>query len=58
MPLRVNYSGVMPVIFASSILMFPTMIFRVLGGRFHWKVFDDWPPSCSAARRSTLFFTG
>jgi preprotein translocase subunit SecY len=40
MPLRVNYSGVMPVIFASAILMFPTMILRVLGGRFHWMVFD------------------
>jgi preprotein translocase subunit SecY len=26
MPLRVNYSGVMPVIFASAILMFPAMI--------------------------------
>jgi preprotein translocase subunit SecY len=41
MPLRVNYSGVMPVIFASAILMFPTMIFRVMGGRFHWKVFEE-----------------
>jgi preprotein translocase subunit SecY len=26
MPLRVNYAGVMPIIFASSILMFPTQI--------------------------------
>ena len=31
MPLRVNYSGVMPVIFASAILMFPAMIFNFLG---------------------------
>jgi preprotein translocase subunit SecY len=31
MPLRVNYAGVMPVIFASSILMFPQWIFRALG---------------------------
>lgn len=31
MPLRVNYSGVMPVIFASSILMFPQWIFKALG---------------------------
>jgi preprotein translocase subunit SecY len=30
MPLRVNYSGVMPIIFAQSILMFPGMIFRWL----------------------------
>ena len=41
MPLRVNYSGVMPVIFASAILMVPTMMLKVLGGRFHWKVFDE-----------------
>ena len=27
MPLRINYSGVMPIIFASAILMFPAVIF-------------------------------
>jgi preprotein translocase subunit SecY len=53
MPLRVNYSGVMPVIFASAILMFPTMIFRVLGGRFHWKVFDELASALS--RGSALY---
>ena len=31
MPLRVNYAGVMPVIFAQAILMFPSMIFTKLG---------------------------
>ncbi len=31
MPLRVNYAGVMPVIFASAILMFPQKIFDFLG---------------------------
>lgn len=30
MPLRVNYAGVMPIIFASSILMFPQSIFSWL----------------------------
>lgn len=30
MPLRVNYSGVMPIIFAQSILMFPQTIFNWL----------------------------
>jgi preprotein translocase subunit SecY len=30
MPLRVNYAGVMPVIFAQAILMFPGMIFEKL----------------------------
>ena len=30
-PLKVNYSGVMPVIFASALLMFPQQIFSQLG---------------------------
>jgi preprotein translocase subunit SecY len=34
MPLRVNFVGVMPVIFASSILMFLTFIPQFLGKRF------------------------
>ena len=34
MPLRVNMAGVMPIIFASALLMFPQMIFsmEVFGG--------------------------
>ena len=31
MPLRVNYAGVMPVIFAQAILMFPAQILEFLG---------------------------
>lgn len=34
MPLRVNYAGVMPVIFASAILMFPQKIFLTIGSAF------------------------
>ena len=34
MPLRVNYAGVMPVIFASAILMFPAQIFSWAGTFF------------------------
>lgn len=34
MPLRVNYAGVMPVIFASAILMFPQKIFLTIGSSF------------------------
>ena len=34
MPLRVNYSGVMPLIFAQAILMFPGMVFNALGANF------------------------
>jgi preprotein translocase subunit SecY len=31
LPLRVNQSGVMPIIFASSLLMFPVFLFQILG---------------------------
>lgn len=31
LPLRVNHGGVMPIIFASSLLMFPSVIFQWLG---------------------------
>ena len=37
MPLRVNFAGVMPVIFAQAILMFPQRIFQTLGSRFQMK---------------------
>jgi preprotein translocase subunit SecY len=34
MPLRVNYAGVMPIIFAQAILMFPQKIFQFAGNHF------------------------
>jgi preprotein translocase subunit SecY len=34
MPLRVNYSGVMPIIFAQCLLTFPGLVFENLGKRF------------------------
>lgn len=34
MPLRVNYAGVMPIIFAQAILMFPEKILRFLGDSY------------------------
>lgn len=34
LPLRVNHGGVMPIIFASSLLIFPTMLFQQLAGMF------------------------
>ena len=37
MPLRVNYAGVMPVIFAQAILMFPQRILQTLGSSFDIK---------------------
>lgn len=41
MPLRVNYAGVMPIIFAQAILMFPAMIFLRMGELFHIKFFEE-----------------
>lgn len=41
MPLRVNYSGVMPIIFAQAILMFPQKIFLFLGRSFDVKFFTE-----------------
>ncbi len=35
LPLKVNYSGVMPVIFASAILLFPQQIFSQIGAAFN-----------------------
>ncbi|HEU0037772.1 MAG TPA: preprotein translocase subunit SecY [Verrucomicrobiae bacterium] len=41
MPLRVNYAGVMPIIFAQAILMFPQKIFQYLGQSLDIKFFVD-----------------
>ncbi len=41
LPLRVNASGVMPIIFASSLLLFPGMIFSYLA---QWSSADSWFP--------------
>jgi preprotein translocase subunit SecY len=41
LPLKVNYSGVMPVIFASAILLFPQQIFSQLGAAMNWKWMVD-----------------
>jgi preprotein translocase subunit SecY len=41
MPLRVNYSGVMPIIFAQALLMFPGMIFKWLAARYNVKLFME-----------------
>lgn len=42
MPLRVNYAGVMPVIFAQAILMFPTQIIQFLGQKVDSKQSPFW----------------
>ena len=50
MPLRVNHGGVMPIIFASSLLLFPSSIFRWVGQR--------WPASDFARLLSQSFEFG
>jgi preprotein translocase subunit SecY len=37
MPLRVNYSGVMPIIFGQAILMFPAPVLKFIGDRMGWE---------------------
>lgn len=41
LPLRVNYAGVMPIIFAQAILMFPAQIFQALYVRTKIGVFQE-----------------
>ena len=38
-PLKVNYTGVMPVIFAQAILMLPGMLFQKLGQMYNLEIF-------------------
>jgi preprotein translocase subunit SecY len=40
MPLRINYSGVMPIIFAQSILMFPAILFKKIDLPFFQRLGD------------------
>lgn len=42
LPLKVNYAGVMPVIFGSAILMFPTQILTQLGSATGYQFFSDF----------------
>ena len=45
LPLKVNYAGVMPVIFASAILMFPAQILAYLGSATGMRFFNDFADS-------------
>lgn len=48
LPLRVNYSGVMPIIFAGAILMFPNMVLRWMSVRLPSSSFLTWLNQFSA----------
>ena len=50
LPLKVNYAGVMPVIFASAILMFPAQLLRTLGAAI-----ADSPNETNCNRASQYF---
>lgn len=41
LPLKVNYSGVMPVIFASAIMLFLNQIFNMLGAATGWTFLSE-----------------
>jgi preprotein translocase subunit SecY len=55
MPLRVNYAGVMPVIFAQALLMFPSMLLRLAGTKFNAPFLLQM--SSSLDRGSILYLT-
>ncbi|HMN95645.1 MAG TPA: preprotein translocase subunit SecY [Phycisphaerales bacterium] len=47
LPLRINHAGVMPIIFASSLMIFPSAIFgwlagRAIAGPAWWAGLTDW----------------
>ena len=53
LPLKINYSGVMPVIFASAILMFPQQIFQMLYG---WTQVDLFQSMANFLNRGGWFY--
>lgn len=55
LPLKVNYAGVMPVIFASALLMFPQQLLAYLGAAFGISAFQRW--SMVLVQGSGLYYT-
>ncbi|MCE9607935.1 MAG: preprotein translocase subunit SecY [Planctomycetia bacterium] len=53
LPLRVNQAGVMPIIFASSLLLFPAIFLRWLGSAVN----STWMSSMATALESSNAFT-
>ena len=56
LPLKVNYSGVMPVIFASAILLFPAQIFSTLGAAFDLKFLVEFANNLT--RGNWVYYSG
>ncbi len=55
LPLKINYSGVMPVIFASAILMFPQQIMQFAGAKFNLPFLLDFASTLQSG--SLLYYT-
>ncbi len=53
LPIKVNQAGVMPIIFASSLLLFPQIILRALANAHPDTV---WTPLSEAFQRGTSYF--
>lgn len=53
LPLKVNYSGVMPVIFASAILLFPQQIMSMAGAAFNISFLQEF---ANKLLRGSLFY--
>lgn len=58
LPLKVNYAGVMPVIFASAILMFPAQILGYLGSATGMRFFNDFADSIAHGRPAYYIIFG
>jgi preprotein translocase subunit SecY len=56
LPLKVNYSGVMPVIFASAILLFPQQIMSQIGAAFNVKFLTEF--SQHLLRGNWIYYAG
>ena len=56
LPLKVNYSGVMPVIFATSILLFPQMIMSQIGAYFDLKFLSEF--AANLLRGHPVYYIG
>jgi preprotein translocase subunit SecY len=50
-PLKVNQAGVIPIIFASSVLYFPSLLATVI----HWKPFQDFVTNQLASPQSPVY---
>jgi preprotein translocase subunit SecY len=56
LPLKVNYSGVMPVIFASAILLFPQQIFSWIGATYQLKFLTEFSQNLLRGHWTYYFF--